>query len=146
MKTTWFVIVFLTDALLFQTGLNAKLGRSLESPAYSSMVCFLVGSLAMLLYIPFSSELLAWARVRSASLVSLLGGGLGGTLFITATMLALPRIGIATTMGLVVAGQIIAAVLLDHFGIFMTQPHHFNRMRLIGIICIVLGVAIVQKF
>lgn len=147
MKTTWFLLVFLAGALLpFQAGLNAKLGKSLESPAYASIVCFAIGALAMLLYIPFSRDSMSIAGAKSASLVSILGGGIAGAVFITATMLALPRIGIATTMGLVVGGQIIAAVLLDHFGIFMTQPHHFNGFRLIGILCIIIGVAIVQRF
>ena len=147
MKTFWFVIVFLSGALLpLQTGLNAKLGKSIESPALSSLICFIVGTFAMLFYIPFSKESFSWAEAKTASFISLIGGGISGAIFITATMTALPRIGIATTMGLVVAGQIVVAVILDHFGIFITQPHHFNVLRFVGVVCIILGVAIVQKF
>jgi transporter family-2 protein len=147
MKTIWFLIVFVSGALLpFQTGLNTKLGKSIESPVYSSFICFVVGALTMLSYILFSKEPVSWGGAKSASIVSLLGGGIAGAIFITATIFALPRIGIGVTMGLVVAGQIIVAVVLDHFGILVSQPHPFNALRFLGIICIIAGVAIIQKF
>lgn len=100
----------------------------------------------MFLYIPLTKENFSWSGAKSASLVSLLGGGISGAIFITATMLALPRIGIALTIGLVVAGQIIVAVLLDHFGILVTERHNINVWRGLGILLIIAGVAIVQKF
>jgi transporter family-2 protein len=147
MKTIWFLIVFISGALLpFQTGLNAKLGKSIASPAHSSFICFMIGALAMLVYIPFSRESVSWAGVKSVSLISLLGGGIAGAIFITATMLALPRIGMALTIGLVVAGQIIMAVLLDHFQILVADRHSMNLWRGLGILLIIAGVAIVEKF
>lgn len=147
MKLIWLLIVFICGALLpFQGGLNARLGKSIESPLYSSMICFIVGAVAMALYIPFTKESLSITSLKSASIYSILGGGITGAIFITGTMLAIPRIGIAVTFGLVVAGQVIVAVALDHFGILVPQPHGFNLWRLLGIALIILGVGIVQKF
>lgn len=147
MKSTWFIIVFICGALLpLQTGFNSKLGKSVQSPLYASMICFVVGAFAMALYIPFTKETITWAGLKSASLFSWIGGGLLGACYITATMLALPRIGMAVTFGLVVAGQVFIAVILDHYGVMVAQQHSFNIWRFLGIVLIIAGVIIVQKF
>jgi transporter family-2 protein len=106
MKTIWFLIVFKSSALLpCQIGLNAKLGKSIGSPCYSSLICFTVGALAMLLYIPFSKESISWAGAKSFSFISLLGGGR------------------AQTFGLIVGEQVIVTVLLDHFNLLFAQQN-----------------------
>lgn len=86
------------------------------------------------------------AGLKSASILLLLAGGVLGAVYITVTMLALPRLGMAFTFGLVVAGQVIISVLLDHFNILVVQPHSMNTWRLLGILFIIMGVVIVQKF
>ena len=147
MKLTWLLIVFVCGALLpLQTGLNTKLGRSIESPVYSAMICFVIGAVAMGMYLPFSKESMTWAGLKSAPLLSLVGGGLLGAIYITATMLALPRIGMALTFGLIVAGQVIIAVLLDHFNVLVAQQHVINTWRILGMLLIIVGVIIVGKF
>ena len=146
MKVAWITLVFFCGALLpLQAGLNAKLGRSLDSPVYASMFSFIVGAVAVALYLQFTKESITWAGLRSASVYAWLGGGLTGAIFITATMLALPRIGMALTFSLVVAGQMISAVLLDHFDILVSEQHHFTIWRLAGIVLIILGVILVRK-
>jgi transporter family-2 protein len=147
MKLIWLLIVFICGALLpIQAGLNARLGKSLDSPVFASMFSFIVGALAVAIYLPFTRETISWSGLRSASLYSWIGGGLTGAFFITATMLALPKIGMALTFSLVVAGQMIIAVFLDHFGILVAQQHPVNIWRLLGILIIIIGVIIVRKF
>ena len=147
MKFIWIGIVFFCGALLpVQAGLNAKLGKSLESPAYSSLICFFVGALTMVLYLPFSRENLHLQTLRSTPWPTLLGGGLTGAVFITATMLSLPRLGMALTFSLVVAGQMIVAVALDHLGILIDTPHTINIWRLLGIALVIAGVVVVRRF
>ena len=147
MKVTWLVIVFICGALLpFQAGLNARLGKYIDSPTYASLFSFIVGALTVSIYLQFTKETVTWAGLKSASISSWLGGGVTGAIFITASMLALPRIGMALTVGLIVAGQVIVAVLLDHFDILVAEQHSFNLWRLLGIIFIIGGVLIVRKF
>jgi bacterial/archaeal transporter family-2 protein len=147
MKITWLIIVFICGALLpLQAGLNARLGKSIESPVYASMFSFIIGAIAVGIYLQFTKETISWAGVRSASVYSWIGGGITGAIFITATMIALPRIGMALTFGLVVAGQVIIAVLLDHFNILVAQQHSINIWRVLGIALIIGGVIVVRKF
>jgi transporter family-2 protein len=147
MKLVWLLVVFICGALLpLQTGLNTKLGKFIESPMYSAMICFVIGAVAMALYLPFSKEAITWAGVKAAPLLSLLGGGILGAIYITGTMLALPRIGMALTFGLIVAGQVLIAVLLDHFNVLVAQQHSINIWRVLGMLLIIVGVIIVEKF
>jgi bacterial/archaeal transporter family-2 protein len=147
MKVMWLIIVFVCGAVLpIQAGLNSRLGKSLDSPAFASMFSFLVGALAVAAYLPFTRESLNWSGLRSISIVTWLGGGITGAFFITATMMALPRIGMALTFSLVVAGQMIIAVALDHFGILVVQQHAFNFWRFVGIVLIIVGVIVVRRF
>lgn len=147
MKFLWLVIVFICGALLpLQGGLNARLGKSIDSPIYASMFTFIVGAIAVAFYLQFTKETITWTGLKSASLSSWLGGGITGAIFITCTMLAIPRIGMALTFGLVVAGQMVVAVLLDHYDILVAEQHSINIWRLVGIVMIILGVVVVRKF
>src|SRR5450432_99049 len=147
MKIAWYIVVFICGALLpFQAGLNARLGKSIGSPVYASLISFTVGALIVAIYLQFTKETFAWEGLKSASVYSWIGGGLTGAIFITASMIALPRIGMALTFGLVVAGQVIIAVLLDHYNVLVAVQHSINIWRLLGIILIIAGVVIVQKF
>lgn len=147
MKIAWLMLVFLCGALLpFQGGLNAKLAKSMASPVYASMICFLVGALTMALYLPFTKETFSWQLLKGSTVVSVLGGGVIGALFITASMLAIPRLGMALTFGLVVAGQVIISVWLDHFNILVAVQHPVNMWRGFGMLLIIAGVVLVQKF
>ena len=147
MKFGWLIIVFICGALLpFQAGLNVRLGKSIDSPVYASMFSFIVGAVTVAIYLQFTKETISWAGLKSASIYSWLGGGVFGAIFITASMLAVPRIGMALTFGLVVAGQVIIAVLLDHFNVLVAQQHSINIWRVAGILLIMAGVVIVRKF
>ncbi|BAV05034.1 integral membrane protein [Filimonas lacunae] len=110
------------------------------------MICFMVGAIAMAIYIPFTKETLSWQLLKGSSITSITGGGIIGALFITASMMALPKLGMALTFGLVVAGQVIISVLLDHYNILVAVPHPINVWRGLGVLLIIAGVAIVEKF
>lgn len=147
MKIAWLFAVFLCGALLpAQGGLNAKLAKSIESPVYAAMICFVVGAITMALYIPFTKETFSWQLLKGSDVKAVLGGGVIGAVFITGSMLALPRLGMALTFGLVVAGQVIISVLLDHFNILVAAEHPINIWRGLGMLLIIAGVAIVEKF
>ena len=52
----------------------------------------------------------------------------------------------ALTFGLVVAGQMVVAVLMDHFDVLVAEQHSMNIWRLAGITLIIIGVVVVRKF
>lgn len=146
MKTIWIFIALISGMLLpIQAGVNIRLGKSIDSPIYASMLSFIVGVVSLMIYIAVTKQEVSWVGIKTAPGYAWMGGALGA-FFVTATMLAFPRIGPALTFGLIVAGQMLIAVVFDHFNILVAAQHSINSWRIIGMCLIIAGVIIIQKF
>lgn len=140
------MLAFLSGAFLpIQAGLNAKLGKAAESPVHASMISFVVGALILIIYLFVTRQQFSWAGLKAAPYYVWIGGALGA-FYVTVIILAFPKLGPGYTFGLVVAGQMIFSLVLDHFNILVTQPHPISWGRVAGVLLIVSGVIILKKF
>jgi transporter family-2 protein len=57
----------------------------------------------------------------------------------------IPRIGVGTSIALIVTGQILCAVAIDHFGFFNMQIRVINASRLVGVMLMIAGTYFVMK-
>lgn len=145
-KIFWIVIVIIAGAVLpVQAGLNAKVGKTIESPVYASFVSFVVGAAALGLYLLLTRQQAQWHHWREVPPVAWSAGALG-VIYITTTILAFPRLGAPLTFGLIVAGQLTISILLDHFKILVAVQHPINVYRLLGVALIVVGVVLIRRF
>lgn len=147
----YFVLALLALAcgviLTAQVGGNALLGKSLSNPYIPAAVSMVVG-------ITLSAVLLAvvhkpWPSVpvmRSAPWWTWLAGGVLGTAYLTANVLLAPRLGAAALVGFVVTGQLLFAVLADHFAWLGFEQHDASIWRCIGCILMMGGVALIARF
>jgi transporter family-2 protein len=146
MKSIWIIMALLSGAFLpIQGGINTRLGKEIASPVHASLISFLVGAVVVLIYALFARQQVQLGGLKTAP-VYLWTGGLLGAFYVTVIILAFPKIGPALTFGLVVAGQMIMSVLLDHFNILVVQPHPINIWKLLGVCLIIAGVIIIRKF
>ncbi|UZP67024.1 DMT family transporter [Desulfovibrio mangrovi] len=129
-----------------QAGINAQLQLHwAKHPAMASLVSFSVGTLALVLYcvaarIPLPS--FAGSTTHWWHWV----GGLLGAVFVTVVTFLAPRLGAATMVGLVIAGQMLASVSLDHFGLLGYAERPLSLMRLVGVAMLVGGVLIIRRY
>lgn len=72
-------------------------------------------------------------------------GGIIGAIYVTTVIISVPRIGTANLVSLSVAGQLLAAVVLDHYGLLGFAQHPANAWRLLGLALIVGGVLLVVR-
>jgi transporter family-2 protein len=145
-KLMWIALAFLSGAFLpIQAGLNAKLGKAAESPVYASMLSFVIGTIGLFTYIILTNQTISWAGVRAAP-AQVWFGGLLGAFYVTVIILAFPKLGPGLTFGLVVAGQMIISILLEHFNILVAQQNSISFMKIIGVLLVVAGVIIIRKF
>ena len=140
------VAVLAGMVLPLQASLNAKMGAVVQNPLLGSLLSFLVGTVGLLIYIvvsrvPISNLLLA----KTAPAILWLAGLLGA-FYVTAIILLVPRLGVALTFGLVIAGQMVVSILFDHFGVLGTPVQPFNWMRLFGVMMLIGGVLILRKY
>lgn len=145
-KVIWIVLAFLSGAFLpIQAGLNTKLGKAAESPVYASMLSFLVGIIGIIIYILVTRQTVSWAGIKEAPAYAWIGGLLGA-FYVTVIILAFPKLGPGLTFGLVVAGQMIVSVFLEHYNILVAQQNPVNYMKILGIILVIAGVIILRKY
>ena len=60
--------------------------------------------------------------------------------YVASVIVLTPRLGVATMIGLAIAGQIGLSVVLDHFGLLGLPHHPVSLPRLIGVGLLVAGV------
>ena len=71
-------------------------------------------------------------------------GGLFGAIYIAISILLLPRLGAATVIALIVAGQMIGSLAFDHFGFFGLPVHHVTFPRIAGVLFLLAGAVLVR--
>ena len=133
--------------LTTQIATNKQLGEHLHNlyiPAVANMVVGIVAAVAITLAL--SKDYPTAQMIRSAPWYGWLAGGVLGAIYLTANILLAPRIGAATLIGLVVTGQIVFSVALDHFGWFGFEQHEASWPRIAGCLLLVGGAALVSKF
>ena len=72
-------------------------------------------------------------------------GGLLGATMLFGSILVGPRLGAATLVALVLAGQLSAAVIFDHFGVLGFSAKAVTLPRIFGIMLICTGVFLVRR-
>jgi transporter family-2 protein len=133
-------------ALPVQFGINAQLSSWLDSPVRAAFVSFLTGAIilavaAALMFKPMPSG----SRLGHAPWWVWVGGAFGA-FYVVASIVTAPRLGAATVVAVIVAGQSVASVVVDHFGWVGFEPRHVTPGRLVGMALVGTGVALVRFF
>jgi bacterial/archaeal transporter family-2 protein len=145
-KIQWIIMALVSGAFLpIQAGLNSRLGKAVANPIYASLFSFIVGAIGLSLYILLSRQSFSLAGIKSAP-ASIWLGGLLGAFYVTVIILAFPHLGPGLTFGLVIAGQMLTSILLEHFNVLVAQQQNISLMKIVGVILVILGVVIIRKF
>lgn len=123
---------------------NARLSLGLGSVINGAFFSFIIGTIALGIIAMFLHVRPESQAVRSIPWWGWIGG-LYGCLFVTSIAWGIPKLGVATTMTLVVAGQLILGVILDHYGALGTPAQPISMARLGGILLIIGGALLVRR-
>jgi bacterial/archaeal transporter family-2 protein len=131
--------------LTVQVGVNVQLRNSLGDPITSTFVSFVVGTIGLFVYALVTRA--PWPSVSSLGQVPAWQwtGGLLGAIYVVSTILVGPRLGAATLLSLVVAGQMIAAMVLDHHGWLGFAAHAVNLWRVVGALLLIGGTVLILR-
>jgi transporter family-2 protein len=130
--------------LAVQAPTNAILARASGSPVAAAFVSFLVGTLALGLALAFTSAKLLSPALRQVPGYAWLGG-VYGAFFVAVAAFGAPRVGMGVLLTAAIAGQLAAALVLDHFGIFGLDRHPVNLARAAGLVLVLVGAIVVRK-
>ncbi|MGM0981937.1 MAG: DMT family transporter [Pseudomonadota bacterium] len=142
----FFIVLAAGTMLPMQAGINAGLARGWGHPLWAAAVSFGVGTL-VLLVAAMTARLAvpSWQQLSSIPTWSWTGGVLGA-FYVTVMVIFAPKLGAATLLALVVAGQMLASTLLDHFGALGFPQQALSLPRLLGILLLFLGVILIRRF
>jgi transporter family-2 protein len=131
-------------SVTIQQLLNSSLRTALESPAWAGLASYAGGLLTMIVAVMVLGEGVPSVRLMASVPWWAWSGGLFGGAFILLAILLLPSLGAATLFALVIAGQVLAAVTLDHFGALGLTPHPISTARLAGAVFLIAGVILIR--
>ena len=153
MKAVWVLLVlaFVAGiAVPVQFAANSELRGAAGGPVTAAAISFVIGTAALLLVV---LGLLLSARGESPSVPAPSGvpwwawtGGLLGGFFVTASIILTPRLGAATTLGFIISGQMVASVVLDHFGLLNLPTQPVSLVKLLGVVLVISGAVIVLRY
>jgi transporter family-2 protein len=143
----YLLFAFAAGAVLpFQAGINAQLAGWVNSPVRAAFVSFLVGMIVLLVAAAFVFKPLPSLERLSHAPWWVWSGGALGAFYVVGSVVAAPKLGAATLIALVVAGQGVASVVVDHYGWVGFEPRHVTPGRLVGIALVGAGVLLVRVF
>ncbi|MFT8872984.1 MAG: DMT family transporter [Sporolactobacillus sp.] len=130
-----------------QTAINSTLAGGVKSPFLASTISFFVGTLTLVIITLIVDHGLGMPLAVIAHYPWWIWtGGLIGVCYLTSNILLLPRLGAALTVVVTLCGQMIMAVAIDEFGWFGVPVHDINLPRVIGVLCMLAGVVLMQRF
>jgi len=145
-KELYYAMAFTSGLLIaVQAGVNSQLRMAIQHPVLAALISFLVGSILLfVIYLFTAKSTVPLSAIPSVGWWKLTGGALGA-FYIVSIILIAPRIGAANTLCFAIAGQLISAILLDHFGLIGFPLREISVTRIAGALLIIGGVYLVQK-
>jgi bacterial/archaeal transporter family-2 protein len=148
MGAVWSVLGILAGMLLALQGpINAQLARALGSPIAAAAMSFIAGTLVLtvitLATVQAQGISIAW---RAPPLWMLFAGGCLGAIFVTCALILTPKLGVAATMAFIVAGQLLAGLIIDRLGYFDLAVREMTFGRVAGAMLLVIGALMLRVF
>lgn len=136
---------FIGILLPVQVGVNAELARHINSPILAALVSFLVGGLCLILAsIVVRAPFPTWEQI--AALPNWLwGGGVVGAAAVFGSIVAGPKIGALALVSLLLAGQLVASIVIDHYGWLGFSIQKMDFQRLLGVLLLAGGYLLIRK-
>ena len=143
----WITMAFVAGGIVgLQAVVNARLGRELGNPALATLASFAVGMVFVGAYCLLARVALPSGATLARVPVWAWFGGLMGACYVAAIIMTTPRLGAGTVAGLAVAGQMLMAVCLDHWGLLGLERHPLSPGRLFGMALLVAGVVLLKRY
>jgi transporter family-2 protein len=147
MVWSYFLLAMCAGAgLAVQAGMNAKMRQVSGEPAFAVLVNFAVGLVPILAFFFISRAVWPSREQLLAGPVWMWLGGFLGAAYVVSAIVAAPKLGSGSLVAATVAGQLAASVVIDHFGWVGFVEHPLTPGRVVGVVLLVAGVFLIQRF
>lgn len=129
-----------------QAGVNLRLRGFVGDPVLAAIVSFAVGTLSLLVYAYFTRTPVPPVAAVVKGPWWMWTGGFMGAFFVAAAIVVAPVLGAGTMMCWMVAGQMAASLLLDHYGLIGYAVREASPGRIAGALLVIFGAVLIEKF
>ena len=138
MRLAYLLLPLIGGALIAaQAPVNARLRLALGSPVGSAFVSFAVGTVLLMGAVVVAGDAGRLGALGGGPWWAYLGGAFGAV-FVFATLVASPRLGVTTTFVAVIVGQVALAALIDRFGWLGVEATalSWERLAALALMCV----------
>jgi bacterial/archaeal transporter family-2 protein len=132
-------------SVVIQQVLNANLRSELNSAVWSGFTSYVLGVVCMVSLAIMLREPIPAAGVMARIPWWAWSGGLFGAIFIGLSILVAHQLGAAALIALLVTGQMIASITIDHFGWLGLTQRPIDLPRLVGGGLVIAGVILIRR-
>ncbi len=129
-----------------QDALNAQLRTAVKSPMLGALLSLTVGAVVLGALTAFG--VLGHGKVSELTKTHwwvVVGGGLLGAFAVTIGLIGIPKVSAGIVIAVTVFGQLLSAVVIDHFGWFGVPRVPLNPWRVAGALGLFACVLMMQK-
>jgi len=142
------LIIFATCVgmlLPIQAASNAGVSRYFGDVSYAVLLSFVTGIILVTAYILIAKPSLNSNLSELSFPKYLFFGGLISVIYTAAITYLSPRLGVGNTLFMIIVGQMIAALLVDHFGVFQSVKQEVTLKRVFGVVLMIIGVYLAKN-
>lgn len=145
-----YLFIFLAFAIgvatTVQAGVNSQMRLAIDNPILAAIISFSGGLTVLILTFTFfnTGPIPTLETLRQVSWWKFFGGAFG-SFYVLSVIFIVRDLGPANMLALAVAGQLLAAIVIDHYGWLGFSLHPVSPMRLIGVAFLVVGVYLILK-
>jgi bacterial/archaeal transporter family-2 protein len=123
-----------------QPPINSELGRRTSDLGAAFVSVTLTFMILLVVFLVFGD----WGSLSKLKEVPAiyLSGGIYGALFVVVSLITVRYLGAGLTIALLIAGQLIVAALLDHYGVLGLDQIELSAARVAGIAALLAGVVL----
>jgi len=129
-----------------QAGINSQLRLAIGNPILAAIISFSGGLTVLVLVFTFFNTypIPSADSLRQVPWWKFVGGAFG-SFYVLSVIFIVRELGPANMLALIVAGQLIAALLVDHYGWLGFSIHSISPARILGVGFLVVGVYLILK-
>lgn len=134
--------LFLGFVLAFHLAMNSEVGSIVQNPQMGNGLFWIIGAVTAVIIGVMNWDPNFFEAVKEVPLWLLTAGAMGAAL-VFGIAWVIPQIGAGTFFVLMIAGQVITGLIFSHFGILGSPVEPISAMKVLGVLLVVGGAAIV---
>ena len=136
------LVVFAGCVVALQPPINAALSRTVGL-LESGLISFAIGAVFLAVPVLLMGRGSVFRVIETPAWQW--AGGVLGAFMVVSTTLAAPRIGVLTTLVAMIFGNLVMAAIIDHNGWFGLNAIPFDWRRMLGLVLVLAGIALVVR-